>query len=183
LHPVFLTLHPVFLTLHPEQPHRTLLGHATIRVLDHPKWQALLEAACAPGAFFASLGAIYDLFLAFGLGQGRGTQRRWWQRPLRPAPMTSTDKKVAALKDGTALVFCPRKLASNIKRYANGHTRAKPARGAPEGLAALLAAAREVGKAKPARGASEGLAALLAAAREVGKRDGCSRADLSFILN
>jgi hypothetical protein len=123
---------------------RTLLGVEAIEVLEVQPWRGVLDAVHSVG-YFRSKAAVYDAFLTFGFGQLRGVAK--FESPSDVASTTSTEKKVRAIEYGRIFFFSRKKLASNLKRYTNGHKRTRP----HKGLAALLAAAREAAGAEKMR--------------------------------
>jgi hypothetical protein len=123
---------------------RTLLGHDAIEVVEVQPWRWVLDAVHSVG-YFRSKAAVYDAFLMFGFGQLRGVVK--FECPPDVASSTSTDKKVRAIEYGRIFFFSKKKLASNLKRYTNGHRRTRP----HDGLRALLAAVRAAAGAEKMR--------------------------------
>jgi hypothetical protein len=104
-------------------PGRTLLGFRDIRVLDKPKWLAVVHFACDALQYFASRITVYERLLDFGYAPLKYIART--RDPASPQqPKSPTEKKIALLLNTPHWTFYKYRLDRNVKRYTNGH--AKP---------------------------------------------------------
>jgi hypothetical protein len=102
---------------------RTLLGFRDIRILDKPKWLAVVHFACDALQYFASRITVYERLLDFGYAPLKYIARS--RDPASPQqPKSPTEKKIALLLNTPHWTFYKYRLDRNVKRYTNGH--AKP---------------------------------------------------------